>query len=459
MVVQPVGSRLRSWLRFLTKGKAPSLPTELRPPLSKAEALLDADRCLECGSPHAPAPCAVACPAGIDVPRFVAQIAAGEPAAAAETIFAENLLGGTCARVCPVEVLCEGACVLHHEGRPPIRIGALQRFATDRAFEEGPTSRHVAPPTGRRVAVIGAGPAGLVCAGELATRGYAVTVYDERQEPGGLVRYGIAPYRQTRDPMPNEARMLEALGVELRLGTPIDTPGKLRSLEAQADAVVLGIGMGADLEVRLPGDELQGVWESLPFIEALKTGPPPKVGRRVVVIGGGNTAIDVAREALRLGGEVVALLYRRTEEEMPAYAHEVAEAREEGVQIVRLTAPVRFVGNGRLEGVECMQMRLGARDASGRRRPEPVPGSEHVVPADTAVKAIGQAPRSELLSWIDGLELDGGRIRVDPETGRTTNPKYFAAGDAVSGGATVVEAVRGAKLAVRAIHARPGEGR
>ena len=159
------------------------------------------------------------------------------------------------------------------------------------------------------------------------------------------------------------------------------------------------------------------------------------------MIGGGNTAVDVAREAVRLGAEVVALLYRRTEEEMPAYAHEVAEAREEGVRVVRLTAPVRFVGSDRLEGVECVRMRLGARDESGRRRPEPIPGTEYVVPADTAVKAIGQAPRSELLSWVDGLVLERGRIRVDPETGRTGEPRYFAAGDAVSGGATVVEAV------------------
>ncbi len=432
---------------------------ELRPPLEEAEALLEADRCLECGGPYAPAPCAVACPADVDVPRFVAQIATGEPVAAAETIFAENLLGGTCARVCPVEVLCEGACVLHHEGRAPIAIAALQRFATDRAFERGARPRAVAPPTGRRVAVIGAGPAGLVCAGELAARGHAVAVYDEREEPGGLVRYGIAPYRQTREPLPAEVRMLEELGVELRLRSPIDTPERLRALEAEADAVFLGVGMGADVELELPGDELEGVWESLPFIEALKTGQPPRVGRRVVVIGGGNTAIDVAREAVRIGAEVVALLYRRTEDEMPAFPHEVAEAREEGVQIVRLTAPVRFVGRERLEGVECVRMRLGPRDESGRRRPEPVPGSEHVVPADTAVKAIGQAPRSELLSWIHGLELDRGRIEVDPETGRTANPKFFAAGDAVSGGATVVEAVRGAKLAARAIDAWLGGGR
>jgi glutamate synthase (NADPH/NADH) small chain len=209
--------------------------------------------------------------------------------------------------------------------------------------------------------------------------------------------------------------------------------------------------MGEDVDAGLPGSDLPGVWDSLPFIEAMKTGRTPEIGRRVVVIGGGNTAIDDARESLRLGAGVVALLYRRTEAEMPAYPHEVAEAREEGVEVVRLTAPVRFLGVHRLDGVECVRMRLGARDESGRRRPQPVPGSEHVIQADTAVKAIGQAPRSEFLSWIDGLELAHGRIAVDPETGRTGNPKYFAGGDAVSGGATVVEAVRGAKLAASAI--------
>ncbi|MGZ4281272.1 MAG: NAD(P)-dependent oxidoreductase [Gaiellaceae bacterium] len=424
---------------------------ELRRPLDEAEAVVEADRCLECGGPHAPAPCAVACPAGIDVPRFIAELAAGDPESAASTIFAENLLGGTCARVCPVEILCEGACVLHHEERPPIAIGALQRFATDWAFEHDPSPRTAAPANGRRVAVIGAGPAGLVCAGELAARGYAVTVYDEREEPGGLVRYGIAPYRQSNEPLPAEAALLEALGVELRLGATIDSREKLRELEAASEAVFMGIGLGADVDLALEGDHLPGVWDSLPFIEALKTGELPEVGHRVVVIGGGNTAVDVAREAVRLGADVVALLYRRTEDEMPAYPHEVDEAREEGVRIVRLTAPARFVGTERLMGVECVRMRLGDRDETGRRRPERIPGSEHVVPADTAVKAIGQAPRSELLSWIDGLDPEGGTIEVDPETGRTANPKYFAAGDAVSGGATVVDAVRGAKLAAVAI--------
>lgn len=430
---------------------------ELYPALSPLESIVEAERCLECGGPYAPAPCTVACPADVDVPSFVTALASNRPDEAARTIFAENLLGGTCARVCPVELLCEGACVLIHEGRQPVSIAALQRFATDAAFAgELPARDTPASAPRGRVAVIGAGPAGLVCAGELAALGYRVTVHDGRDEVGGLVRFGIAPYRQQREPLPQEARMLERLGVEFRLGEPIDSPEALRRIEDGADAVFLGVGLGEDVEPDLPGSDLPGVWRSLDFIQALKTGRAPEAGRRTVVIGGGNTAVDAAREAVRLGAEVVTLAYRRTEAEMPAYDHEVEEAREEGVTFHWLAAPVRFLGEHRLMGVECSLMQLGPPDESGRRRPEIVPGSDFVLPAETVIVAIGQQPRRDLLGWIGGLELDGGRIRVDAETGRTGNPKYFAAGDAVSGGATVVEAVRGAKLAARAIHRKLG---
>ncbi|HEY2935059.1 MAG TPA: NAD(P)-dependent oxidoreductase [Gaiellaceae bacterium] len=428
--------------------------TELRPPLTAEEALVEADRCLECGGAHAPAPCAVACPAGIDVPGFVSAIAAGETDEAARTIFAENLLGGTCARVCPVEVLCEGACVLEHEGRPPIAIGALQRYATDSAFAHELPLRPLAAPNGRRVAVIGAGPAGLACAGELAALGYAVTVYDGRGEIGGLVRYAIAPYRLQREPLPAEQRALEVLGVRFRLGVRIEGADALRAISRTADAVFLAVGMGEDADVHYPGEELPGVFDSLPFIEALKTGNALHVGHRVVVIGGGNTAIDVAREAVRLGADRVTVVYRRTRAEMPAYAYEIEEAEEEGVRFQWLATPVRFVGELRLTGVECLQMRLGQPDESGRRRPEPVEGSEFVIPADTAVKAIGQRPRAQLAEWVDGLELRGGVVEVDAETGQTGNSVFFAGGDAVNGGASVVEAVREAKLAARAIDRR-----
>jgi glutamate synthase (NADPH/NADH) small chain len=429
---------------------------ELAPPLSAEEAVAEADRCLECGGPHAEAPCVLSCPAGIDVPSFVAAIARGNPRHAAKTIFAENLLGGTCARVCPVEVLCQSACVLEHEGQAPIAIGRLQRYATDYVLGRHARLRKRAAPNGHAVAVLGAGPAGLACAGELAALGYSVTVYDERPEPGGLVRYAIAPYRQLREPLPEERRVLEELGVEFCFGFRVDRPDLLQALEASADAVVLAVGMGEDTSLGLPGEDLPGVWDSLPFIEAIKTGHLPAVGETVVVLGGGNTAMDVAREAVRLGADEVTILYRRTEAELPAYPHEVEEALEEGVRLRRLVAPVRFVGDERLEAVECVEMRLGEPDGGGRPRPEPVPGSEFLVPAETAIKAIGQRPRSELLGWIDGLELDHGLIRVDPETGRTTNPRYFAAGDATNGGATVVEAVRQAKTAARGIDALLG---
>ena len=423
---------------------------ELRPPLGPAEAIVEADRCLECGGPHAPAPCAVACPAGVDVARFIAQIADGDPGAAAETIFEQNILGGTCARVCPVEVLCEGACVLEHEGRAPIAIGALQRYATDWHFERGHSLRTRARATGRRVVVIGAGPSGLACAGELAARGHDVTVYDEREEIGGLARYAIAPYRQVRDPLPHEERALEELGVTIRLGERIACREDLTAVAAGADAVYLGVGLGADTSVSYPGDDLAGVWESLPFIEALKTGRPPNVGRNVVVIGGGNTAIDVAREAVRLGADEVTILYRRTEAEMPAYAHEIEEAREEGVQFRFLAAPVAFVGGRYLEEVRCQEMTLGDPDESGRRRPLPLEGATFTLAADTAVKAIGQQSREELRDWVEGLELERGKVVVDRE-GRTGNRMFFAGGDAINGGVSVVEAVRDGKRAAEAI--------
>jgi dihydropyrimidine dehydrogenase (NAD+) subunit PreT len=413
---------------------------ELRPPLTAEAAVLEADRCLECGGPYAPAPCVAGCPANVDVPGFVAAVAAGDPSAAARTIFAENVLGGTCAHVCPVEVLCQRDCVLLHEGRPAIEIGALQRYATDWAFANGAPLRAPAPANGKHVAVIGAGPAGLAAAGELAARGYAVTVYDEREKIGGLVRYAIAPYRQTSEPLPDEARALAALGVEFRLRTKIDAT-RLEELGAGVDAIVLAVGMGADADVAYEGDYLEGVWESLPFIEQLKTGSPPEVGTRVAVVGGGNTAVDVAVEAKRLGADVSLLLYRRTEEEMPAYDHEVELARREGVRLRFLTSPVAFVGTRRVGGVRCAEMQLGAPDESGRRRPEPVPGSEFVIPVDTVVKAIGQRPREEFQALLDSVD----------ENGCTSNPKIFAAGDAVNGGASVVQAVAEAKRAVAAL--------
>jgi glutamate synthase (NADPH/NADH) small chain len=406
---------------------AVALPEELRPPFSVGEALLEADRCLACGEAHAPAPCQVACPAGVDVPRFVAALAEGDTDNAARTILASNLLGGTCARVCPVEVLCEGACVVEDA----IGIAQLQRFALDRSPVTGGRLRPRAAANGKSVAVVGAGPAGMACAGELALRGCSVTLYDERSEPGGLARYAIAPYRIGREPLPHELHVLRELGVELMFERRVD-PAELDGF----DAIFLGVGGGPDTEVEYPGDDLAGVWNSLEFIEQLKTGAPPAVGRRVAVIGGGNTAIDVAREAVRLGADDVTLVYRRTRREMPAYPHEVDEAEDEGVHFQWLAAPTRVLGSDRVEALECVLMALGEPDESGRRRPQPLEGSEFTIAVDTVVKAIGQA---------------GPRIEVDGEY-RTHDPRIFAGGDAVNGGDSVVEAVREGRDAAIAIH-------
>jgi dihydropyrimidine dehydrogenase (NAD+) subunit PreT len=410
--------------------------SDIHVPLDRKRALIEASRCYFCFD----APCLQACPTGIDIPGFIRKISTDNVKGAAVTILSENIMGGACARVCPVEVLCEAACVREAQEEKPVQIGALQRYATDWAYEHGVPLREPAPANGKGVAVVGAGPAGLAAAGELAGRGYAVTVFDEREQVGGLVRYAIAPYRQSNEPLPDEARLLGQLGVEFVMGTRID-PARLRALEEEFDAVVLAVGMGADANVSYEGDDLDGVWESLPFIEQLKTAKTPPVGHRVAVIGGGNTAVDVAVEAKRLGADVSLLLYRRTEAEMPAYDHEVELARKEGVEIRFLVDPVALVGNGRVTGVRCAQMRLGEPDESGRRRPEPVPGSEFVIPVDTVVKAIGQRPRDEFLSLLESVDDDG----------RTSNPRIFAAGDAINGGASVVQAVREAKRAVAAI--------
>jgi dihydropyrimidine dehydrogenase (NAD+) subunit PreT len=421
--------------------------SELRPPLDIDAALLEADRCLFCAGPYAPPPCAAACPVGVDVPRFVREIADGRPLAAARTIFDDNLLGATCARVCPVEVLCEGACVLIHEGRRPIEIARLQRYAADAALEAHMPLRSRASANGLAVSVVGAGPAGLACAGELAARGFEVTVYDEHDEVGGTVRTAIAPYRQVVDPLPAEREALAQLGVEFRFGTRIRSGADLAALVEASDAVFLGVGLGADRPLDCPGVDLPGFWQSLDFIEALKNGEPPAVGDHVVVLGGGNTAIDVAREAVRLGAARVTIAYRRTRELMPAYAFEVEEAEAEGVELEWLAAPVELLGTRRVEAVLFDRLRLGEPDARGRNALEPT-GEHFMLVADTVVAAIGQSAQPELLDWH--VAQQSGGIGID-DTGRTSMPHVYAGGDAVNGGASVVQAVAEGRRAARAI--------
>lgn len=424
---------------------------DLKPPLEADEAAVEAERCLECGGPYAVAPCVEACPAAVDVPGFIAAIARGEVGQAAEIIFSHNILGASCARVCPVEQFCEGACVLRTEGRRPVSIGRLQRFAAESQLSRRACFRAAENPNGKRVSIIGGGPAGLSCAGELALKGYRVVVYDKNEDFGGLVRYAIAPYRIRRDPIPDEAEMLASLGVEFRLGSNIDTPERLKAVESESDAVFLGIGLGPDVDLHYPGENLSGVWTSLDFIRSIKTGRRPEVGEQVAVVGGGNTAVDVARESKRLGAREVTVYYRRTKAEMPAYAHEVEEAIEEGIRFEYLTGVVAFRGGDRLESIELRGIRLGEPDRSGRPRPVEIEGSEHTLPIDTAILAVGQERRTGFLRWIEGVADEAGLVTVDRATGQTANPRYFAGGDSSTGGATAVEAVQAGKIAAAGI--------
>ncbi len=431
------------------QGPLPPIYQEIHPPLDDATAQIESDRCLECGGPYAPAPCVAACPARVPVPQFIRAIREGRPEEAARLIFEANILGGSCARVCPVEELCEGACVLTKEGRRAVSIGRLQRYATDVALSR--QLNFFARPSWKpwSIGVVGAGPAGLACAAELAKLGYEVVVYESRHEPGGLVTSAIAPYKQMKDPLPAEVAMIERLGVKLHYGVTVGKDISREELERRHHAIFLGVGLGADAKARIPGEELLGVWDALEFIERIKEGHPPKIGPTVAVIGGGNTAIDVAREAVRLGATDVMVLYRRTEREMPAFKYEVKAARKEGVHFYFLTAPVRLLGDGKVRQIECIHMKLGTPDKSGRPAPQPVPGTEFTLEVDTVIKAIGQEKRVELFNAL-GLETEGGLVKVH-ENFQTNREKYFAGGDCINGGATVVEAVRDGKLAAQGI--------
>lgn len=429
--------------------------TETYPRYTKNEATVEAERCLYCFD----APCIKACPTSIDIPTFIRQIANDNLTGAGTTILESNLMGHTCGRVCPVDELCVGACVLGSEHRP-IAIGRLQRYATDHIFANHIQPFEAAPPSGKRVAVIGAGPAGLSAAGELAKRGVEVTVFEKNELAGGLSTYGIVVLREPTAVALEEVAFVEKLGVEVRTGVEIGRDVLPSELLQGYDAVVLAAGTGRVPDLGVPGEDLSGVIEALPLIAATKMADKDDsaaladivVGNEVLVVGAGNTAIDAATVAKRLGAERVTMLYRRGREEMSAYDHEVTFVRNEGVDIRLLTQPVEILGeNGRVTGVRCVRMRLGEPDDSGRRRPEPVPGSEFVLRADQVIKAIGQEKLVALYDAV-GVEHAGGYVRTDAEL-RTSNPKVFAAGDCVraTGHALTVTAAEDGKIVARAI--------
>ncbi len=398
---------------------------ELKGPMTREEARIESSRCLYCYD----APCVTACPTHIDVPRFIRQIAAADPLGSAETILEANALGHSCARVCPVEVLCEGACVYHDWQEKPIEIARLQRHATDAAYAEGEPPFEAGPDNGKRVAVIGAGPAGASCAVYLRRLGFQVTIFEKRKLPGGLNTYGVAEYKMDQPTAVAEMKYLFKLGCSVVTGKEIGKDVPAADLRADFDAIFIGIGLSDTRALGIPGEDLPGVVDALSFIERVKAkgGKGLPKSACTVVIGGGNTAIDGATQSVRTGAAKVVMAYRRGPEDLSAYDFELEHARKDGVEIRTNAVPARILGKKKVSGVEFQDKTR--------------------IACDRVIKAIGQTKHFALAKAFGLVQHDDGRLKVNPATLATSKHNVFAGGDAVNGGKEVVNAAADGKRA------------
>ena len=424
-------------------------------------ALAEAQRCLHCKN----SPCMSACPVNVNIPDFIALVKEKKYLEAYDVIRATSALPAICGRVCPQENQCESKCVRGIKGES-VGIGRLERFVADYAMDHGAQETDLIPENGVKVAVIGSGPAGLSCAGDLRRRDYAVTVFEALHTPGGVLVYGIPEFRLPKKLVRAEIAKLEKMGVEIRTDTVVGRTVTLDELLEEEGFAAAFIGSGAGLPrfQGIPGENLNGVYSANEFLTRVNlmraydfpnSDTPVRCGKRVAVVGGGNVAMDAARCALRLGAEEVSIVYRRSQAEMPARQEEIHHAAEEGVRFCMLTNPVRILGDadGAVQGMECVSMELGEPDASGRRRPVPRVGSEHVLDVDTVIIAIGNSPNPLIRNTTPGLETTRwGGIVVQEKTMETSRENVYAGGDAVTGAATVILAMGAGKAAARAIH-------
>jgi dihydropyrimidine dehydrogenase (NAD+) subunit PreT len=427
---------------------------EVKAGMKPKEAIEESNRCLFCYD----APCVRACPTGIEIPSFIKKIASGNLKGSARTIMEANPVGATCSRVCPTEELCEGACVLNHSSKP-ILIGQLQRYATDWAIKNEQLLFKAGASNGKSAAVIGSGPAGLSAARELARFGFKVTVFEAKEQAGGLDTYGIVSFRLPQEISLWEVEQVRQLGVEFRMNTRVGKDISAAELLRDYDAVVLAAGMSKVTMLGIEGEALLGIYDAIDFVESTKTElelDASLIGKRVAVIGAGNTAIDAATCSVRLGAENVQIVYRRTQEEMTAYEFEFDFAKQDGVGFKWLTAPKRIIGdeNGNVVALECLRMELIDVEA-GRKRPIPIEGSEFLINVDVVIKAIGQTRHISLIEQFE-LVHTRGTVTINPETGQTSNPKVFAAGDVIfgegQGEAMVVSAAQQGKQSAYAIY-------